>query len=96
MLNYDLTEAGEEIILQLSELEEIRVETYKIVRSYKERAKLFLDKHILRKELIPWMKGLLYDSKLHLFTGKLRSRWTSPYIVSCVFLYGTVEIQDQG
>ena len=40
------------------------------------------------------MKVLLYDSKLHLFPGKLRSQWTGPYIVSHVFPYGAVEIQD--
>jgi len=40
------------------------------------------------------MKVLLYDSKLHLFPGKLRFPWTGPYIVSRVFPYGAVEIQD--
>jgi len=94
MLNYDLTEAGEERKLQVSELEEIRAEAYESPRSYKERAKLFHDKHILRKEFAPGMKVLLYDSKLHLFPGKLRSRWTGPYIVLRVFPYGAVEIQD--
>ena len=73
MLNYDLTEAGEEHRLQLSELEEIRAEAYESARSYKERAKLFYDKHILRKEFAPGTKVLLYDSKLHLFPRKLRS-----------------------
>ena len=73
MLNYDLTEAGEERRLQLSELEEIRAEAYESARSYKERTKLFHDKHILRKEFTLVMKVLLYDSKLHLFPGKLRS-----------------------
>jgi len=46
----DLTEAGEERRLQLSELEEIRVEAYESARSYKEGVKLFHDKYILRKE----------------------------------------------
>ena len=67
MLNYDLTEPGEERQLQLSELDES-------ARSYKERAKLFHNKHILRKEFSLGMKVLLYDSKLHIFLGKLRSR----------------------
>ena len=89
-----MIEAGEEHRLQLSELDEIRVEAYKSARSYKERVKLFHGKHILRKEFAPRMKVLLYDCKLHLFPGKLRSRWTSPYIVSHVFHYGAVEIQD--
>jgi len=39
-----LTEAGEERQLQLSELDEIRVEAYESARSYKERAKLFHDR----------------------------------------------------
>ena len=95
MLNYDFTEAGEERRLQLSELEEIRAEAYESARSYKERANLFHDKHILRKEFSPGVKVLLYDSKLHLFPGKLRSRWTGPYIVSHVFPYDVIEIQDQ-
>jgi len=94
MLNYDFTEASDERRLQLSELEEIRAEAYESARSYKERAKLFHDKHILRKEFAPGMKVLLYDSKLHLFSGKLRSRWTGPYIISRVFPYGAVEIYD--
>jgi len=40
------------------------------------------------------MKVPLYDSKLHLFPGQLRSRWIGPYIVSQVFPYGVVEVQD--
>jgi len=57
----------------LSDLNEIRAEAYKSARSYKEWAKLFHDQHIFRKEFGPRMKVLLYDSKLHLFPGKLRS-----------------------
>jgi len=74
MLNSDLTEAGEKRRLQLSELEEIRVEADESARSYKERAKHFYNKQNLRKELAPRINVLLYDSKLHLFSGKLRSR----------------------
>ena len=40
------------------------------------------------------MKVLLYDSKFHLFLGKLRSRWMGPYIISHVFPYGVIETQD--
>ena len=42
-LNYDLTEAGDERRLQLSEFAELRVKVYESARSYKERAKLFHD-----------------------------------------------------
>jgi len=56
---------------------------------------LFHDKHVLQKEFSLGIKVLLYDSKLHLFPGKLSSRWMGPYIVSHVFPYGVVEIQYQ-
>jgi len=28
------------------------------------------------------------------FPSKLRSRWTSPFIISHIFLHGVIEIQD--
>ena len=40
------------------------------------------------------MKVLLYVSGLHLFSGKLRSRWTGPFIITYVFPYGAIEIHD--
>ena len=49
---------------------------------------------ILRKDFAPGMKLLLYDSRLHLFPSKLRSRWTGTFIATHTFLYGAVETQD--
>ena len=60
----------------------------------KERAKLFHDRMILRKEFTPDMKVFLYDSRLHLFPRKLRPRWTGPFVVTHVLLYSVVKIQD--
>ena len=37
---------------------------------------------------------LVYNSRLHLFPGKLRSRWEGPHIVKTVFPHGAVEIVD--
>jgi len=50
----------------------IKVEAYESSRSYKERAKLFHDRHILKKEFTLGMKMILYDFKLHSFLEKLR------------------------
>ena len=36
---------------------------------------------------------LLFNSRLKLFPGKLKSRWTGPYTVIKVFPYGAVEIK---
>ena len=35
---------------------------------------------------------LLYDSKLHIFPGKLKSRWTGPFTIQEVYLNGAVEL----
>ena len=71
--------------LQLNEFEEIQRDAYKNSRIYKERMKVFHDKQILRKSFEPSQKVLLYNSRLHLCPGKLRSRWTGPFIVKNVF-----------
>ncbi|PKA47723.1 hypothetical protein AXF42_Ash014500 [Apostasia shenzhenica] len=93
-LNSNFEEIEIERKLQLNELEELRLEAYMNSKIYKERTKIFHDKHILRKEFKEGEKVLLYDSRLHLFPGKLKSRWTGPFIISQVFSYGAVEIED--
>ena len=35
---------------------------------------------------------LLYDSKLHLFPGKLKSRWTGPFIIHQAYPNGSVDL----
>ena len=39
-------------------------------------------------------KVLLYDSRLHLFPGKLKSRWTILFVVRTIFPHGAVEIEN--
>ena len=56
--------------------------------------KIFHDKHILGKSFTPSQKVLLYNSRLHLFPGKLRSRWSGHFIVRTVFPYETIEIEN--
>jgi len=93
-LNMDLDVAGNCRLLELNELEEIRAEAYESSRAHKERAKLYHDRHILRKEFFVGQKVLLYDSRLHLFPGKLKSRWTGPFIIANIFPHGAVVIKD--
>ena len=38
---------------------------------------------------------LLYNSRFGLMSGKLRSKWIGPFVVTNVFSYGTVEIQNE-
>ena len=92
--NFDMAGAGSTRKLQLNELEEIRNEAYISSAIYKARTKAFHDKHILRKSFTPHQKVWLFNSKLRLFPGKLRSRWDGPYVVTKVFDHGAVEIQN--
>uniref|UniRef100_A0A2N9HZW8 RNA-directed DNA polymerase n=1 Tax=Fagus sylvatica TaxID=28930 RepID=A0A2N9HZW8_FAGSY len=94
MSPYRLVRLSELRKFQMSELEELRNEAYISTRHYKERMKLFHDKKIVRKTFEPNQTVLLYDSKLHTFSGKLRTRWDGPYIVKEVFDYGAVVIED--
>jgi len=93
-LNFDLDKVGAERKLQINELEEIRNDAYNCAKSYKDRMKRVHDKNILRKSFEPGQKVLLYNSRLHLFPGKLRSRWTGPFIVRTVYPHGAIEIEN--
>ena len=92
--NMDMDEVGDFRKLQLHELEEIRREAYENAAIYKEKTKAWHDKNILRKDFKAGDKVLLYNSRLQLFPGKLRSRWNGPYVIARVFPHGAVELFD--
>ena len=92
--NFNLDQSGKKRLLQMNELEEFRQESYENSRIYKERLKLFHDNTIERKTFEPNQKVLLYSSRLHMFQGKLRSRWTGSFVVKVVYPYGAVEIEN--
>ncbi|KAD4585384.1 hypothetical protein E3N88_22985 [Mikania micrantha] len=92
-INMDLTSAGENRFLQIHEVEELRNDAYDRSKRYKERTKKLHDSHLKEnKQFQVGDRVLLYNSRLRLFPGKLKSRWSGPYTVREVFPYGTVEI----
>ncbi|GAB2270284.1 hypothetical protein Dimus_038834 [Dionaea muscipula] len=92
--NLDMNLAGTQRHLQLSELDEMRMDAFRKSSVYKEKMKEFHDKYINRKSFSPGERVWLYNSRLKLFPGKLRSKWDGPYVVVSVTPYGTVEIRD--
>ena len=48
----------------------------------------------IRNEFQAGQKVLLYNSRLHLFLGKLKSLWTRPYIVHKVHPHGAAEVHN--
>ena len=80
----------------MQELEELRLAAYENSKFYKEKTKKFHDqKLVARKDFKVGQKVLLYKSKLGLMSGKLRSTWEGPFIVTKVFHYGAVEIKEE-
>ncbi|KAM1610870.1 hypothetical protein ACFXTN_021234 [Malus domestica] len=92
--NMDLDTAGIHRKLQLNELEEIRHEAYENTRIYKEKTKAFHDKMIRGKSFSIGQKVLLFNSRIRLFPGKLRSKWIGPFVVTNVFPHGAIQIQS--
>ena len=87
---------GEEVkeSANLNKLEEIRLDSYENARIYKERTKRWHDKHIHRRVFKEGDQVLLYNSRLKLFPGKLKSRWSGPFTVQKVYPYGSVEVSS--
>ncbi|XP_058744426.1 uncharacterized protein LOC131617063 [Vicia villosa] len=77
----DLSLAGNSRILQLHELEEFRNRAYENAKFYKEQTKKWHDRRIQKKEFWEGQLVLLYNSRLKLFPGKLRSKWSGPFMV---------------
>ncbi|KAM1099980.1 hypothetical protein ACFX15_006272 [Malus domestica] len=92
--NMDIDAAGLHRKLQLNELEEVRNEAYENSRIYKEKTKAFHDRMIRSKMFSIGQKVLLFNSRIRLFPGKLRSKWIGPFIVTNVFPHGAVQIQS--
>ena len=81
--------------MQLSELDEIRLEAYENSKFYKEKTKKFHDSLIAKKDFVVGQKVLLYNSRLRLMSAKLGSKWSGPFVVTNVFPYDIVEIKSE-
>ena len=68
--------------------------SYENAKLYKDHTKMWHDKHLTKKDFYERELVLLYNSRLKLFPGKLRSRWSSPFKVVKVHPYGAIEISD--
>jgi len=76
------------------ELEEIRLTAYESSRLYNEKVKNYHDKKLLKKDFKPGQQVLLFNSRLKLFLGKLKSKWSGPFVIKKVQSYGAIELYD--
>src|SRR3954463_11397236 len=79
---------------QLHELEEFRYLAYESNKMYKENMKRYHDKRIKKKEFKVGDLVLLFNSRLRLFPGKLKSKWSGPFIIKEIKPYGAITIED--
>ncbi|KAL6336219.1 hypothetical protein AAG906_011101 [Vitis piasezkii] len=94
ILNFDMQRAGLKRFLDLNELEEMRNEAYMNSKFSKDKLKRWHNQIVLKKEFQEGQKVLLYDSKLYIFSRKLKSRWNGPYLVHKAYSNGVVEIAN--
>lgn len=96
LMNFDIKTAAERRMVQLNELDEIRLNAYENTKIYKERTKAWHDRKIIPRDFAAGDKVLLFNSRLKLFPGKLKSRWSGPFTITEVRPYGAVVLEDNG
>ncbi|GJQ90977.1 reverse transcriptase domain-containing protein [Tanacetum coccineum] len=91
--NFDLKTAGNHRKLQLNELSELRDQAYKNSLIYKEKTKKLHDFKIKNRIFNIGDQVLLFNSRLKIFSRKLKSRWSGPFTITEVYPYGTAKLQ---
>ena len=91
-LNLDIGRVGLKRLFDINELEELRNDAYFNSKIAKDRLNRWHDQLIACKNFKQGDQVLLYDSKLHLFPGKLKSTWTGPFIIHQVYLNGSMDL----
>nr|GFB25050.1 reverse transcriptase domain-containing protein [Tanacetum cinerariifolium] len=92
--NFDLTVAGDHRKIQLNELNEIHDQAYENSLIYKEKTKKIHDSKIKNRVFNIGDRVLLFNLRLKIFSGKLKTRWSGPFTITQVFPYGTVELSQ--
>ncbi|GJS99813.1 reverse transcriptase domain-containing protein [Tanacetum coccineum] len=92
--NFDIKTAGDHRKIQINELNELRDHAYENSLIYKEKTKRIHDSKIKNRVFNVGDRVLLFNSRLKIFSGKLKTRWSGPFTVTQVFPYGTVELSQ--
>nr|GEV87824.1 reverse transcriptase domain-containing protein [Tanacetum cinerariifolium] len=92
--NFDLKIAGDHRKLQLNELNDLRDQAYENSLIYKEKTKKIHESKIKNRVFNVGDRVLLFNSRLKIFSEKLKTRWTGPFTIAHVFPYGTIELSQ--
>nr|GEV23766.1 reverse transcriptase domain-containing protein [Tanacetum cinerariifolium] len=80
--------------VQLNELNELRDQAYENSLIYKEKTKRLHDSKIKDRVFNVGNRVLLFNSRLNIFSGKLKTHWSRPFTITHMFPYGTVELSQ--
>ena len=94
-LNLDWGTASNQRINDLNALDEFRLKAYESSALYKEKMKRYHDQRIEKREFVVGDLVLLFNSRLRLFPGKLKSKWTGPFLLTKVLSQGAVELENR-
>nr|GEU64839.1 reverse transcriptase domain-containing protein [Tanacetum cinerariifolium] len=86
--------AGDHRKVQLNELNKLRDQAYENSLIYKEKTKRIHESKIKDRVFNVGDQVLLFNSRLKIFSGKLKTHWSGPFTITHVFPYGTVEISQ--
>nr|GEX35462.1 reverse transcriptase domain-containing protein [Tanacetum cinerariifolium] len=92
--NFDLKTAVDHMKIQINKLNELRDQAYENYLIYKEKTKRIHDSKIKNHVFNVGDRVLLFNYRLKIFSGKLKSRWSGPFTISYVFPYGTVGLSQ--
>nr|GEV59798.1 reverse transcriptase domain-containing protein [Tanacetum cinerariifolium] len=92
--NFDLAVAGDHRKVQLNELNELRDHAYENSLIYKEKTNRIHDSKIKNRVFNVGDRVLLFNSRLKIFSGKLKTRWSGPFTITKVSPFGMVELSQ--
>nr|GEY01901.1 reverse transcriptase domain-containing protein [Tanacetum cinerariifolium] len=93
-VNFNLKTAGDHRKLQLNELNELRDQAYENSLIYKEKTKKSHDSKIKNRIFNVGDRVLLFNFRLKIFSGMLKTSWSGPFTITKFFPYGTVELSQ--
>ena len=67
----------------------------KVQPSTMKKMKKYHDQKIEKRNFFGWGFGVFVQSRLRLFPGKLKSKWTGPYLITKLFPHGEIELENK-
>nr|GEU82273.1 reverse transcriptase domain-containing protein [Tanacetum cinerariifolium] len=92
--NFDLQSANDHRKVQLNELNELHDQAYENSLIYKKKTKRIHDSKIKDRIFNVGDRVLLFNSRLKIFSDKLKTHWSGQFTITHVFPYGTIELSQ--